>query len=289
MKQNKKNSLVGFLSVLMLTILLVGCGQTHKKAIQIKGSDTMVNLGQAWAESYMKKSPLTNLAVTGGGSGTGIASIIAGSADIAQSSRDMEPKELAQARSKGIEPKEIKVANDGVAVVVNPANPVQKLTIAQLSDIFTGKIKNWKQVGGSDLKITALSRERNSGTHVYFLEAVVKKGNKKNPEEYSQDVLMMPSSQAIIEEVAVNPSAIGYVGMGYLTAKEKVVSVSKGSGKPYVYPTVKSVLAKQYPISRSLNFYVNGIPTGDIKEFVDFVLSKEGQDIVLKMDFVPIK
>jgi len=268
-----KNALV--VSCLLLVVSLSGCGG-GKKALQVKGSDTMVNLGQAWAEEFMKIHPEISIAMTGAGSGTGIAALIAGTTDIAQCSRNMEPKE-------------IHVANDGIVLVVNPANPVGKLTVQQLSDIFTGRIKNWKEVGGSDEKIVALSRERNSGTHVFFLEHVVKLGEKKNKNEFAPTVLMMPSSQAIIEEVISSTSAIGYVGLGYLTNKEKALAIAKSNGAAYVLPSIKTVTAKQYPISRSLLFYTNGAPSGEVKSFVDYVLSPAGQKIVLKMDFVPLQ
>lgn len=272
----------------LLVIAVSGCGG-GRKAIQVKGSDTMVNLGQAWAEDFMEINPAVSIAITGGGSGTGIAALLSGATDIAQASRNMEPKEIEQAKGKGINPKEIHVANDGITIVVNPANPVNKLTIQQLSDIFTGKTKNWKEVGGLDQKIVALSRERNSGTHVFFLEHVVKLGDKKNRNEFAPEVLMMPSSQAIVEEVKANPSAIGYVGLGYLTPKEKALAIAKDRSFAYVVPSIRTVTSKQYPISRSLLFYTNGEPSGEVKSFIDFVLSAAGQKIVLKMDFVPIK
>ncbi len=282
----KRKLVAGFFMVLAIT-LLFGCGG-GRKALQIKGSDTMVNLGQAWVEEFMKINPAVSIAVTGGGSGTGIAALIGGKTDIAESSRNMEPQEIGQAEKNGIEPKEIHVANDGITLVVNPANPVNKLTIRQLSDIFTGKIKNWKEVGGLNQKIVPLSRERNSGTHVFFLEHVVKLGNRKSPNEFAAGVLMMPSSQAIIEEVKSNIQAIGYVGLGYLTNKEKALSIAKDENSSYIYPSIITVNKKQYPISRSLLFYTNGEPKEMVKSFIDFVLSPEGQKVVLKMDFVPV-
>jgi phosphate transport system substrate-binding protein len=278
---------VGFL-VLAVALLLASCS-SGRRAIQIKGSDTMVNLGQAWAEDFMKNNPAVAIAVTGGGSGTGIAALISGTTDIAVTSRNMEPKEIEMAKKKGVKPKEIHVANDGITLVVNPANPIDKLTVKQLSDIFTGKITNWKALGGVDSKIVALSRERNSGTHVFFLGHVVKLGDAKSGNEFAPSVLMMPSSQSIIDEVVANANAIGYVGLGYLTAKEKALAIARDENSPYVLPSVKSVTAKQYPISRSLLFYTNGEPGEKIKPFIDFVLSPAGQAIVLKMDFVPIR
>ncbi|OGC03533.1 hypothetical protein A2276_01300 [candidate division WOR-1 bacterium RIFOXYA12_FULL_43_27] len=268
--------------VLSLPVFIFGCAGGGK-AIQIKGSDTMVNLGQAWAEEFMKEYPAVPVAVTGGGSGTGIAALLSNSTDIAQCSRQIEPKEIALAKKKGINPKEFHVANDGIVVVVNPANKVNKLSTRQLSDIFNGKIKNWKEVGGKNEDIVVLSRERNSGTHVFFLEHVVKLGDKKSPNEFAPCVLMMPSSQAIVEEINGNTAAIGYFGLGYLTNKQKAVAVNG------VLPSVKTVTLGQYPISRSLLFYTNDEPNEKVKSFIDFAMSKKGQEIVLKMDFVPIR
>lgn len=278
-----------FITVLLLiSILFIGC-KSGKKAIQIKGSDTMVNLGQAWTEEFMKENPNISIAITGGGSGTGISALISGTTDIAQCSREMEPKEIESAKKNNVNPKEIHVANDGIVIVVNPKNKIDKLSIKQLSDIFTGKIKNWKGLGGEDKKIVVLSRERNSGTHVFFVEHVLKLGDKKNKNEFAPNVLMMPSSQAIVEEVISNTSAIGYIGLGYLNDKQKAIAVSKDEKSKYEKPSIKTVLSGEYPIARSLLFYTNGEPKEDVKTFIDFVLSKDGQKIVLKMDFVPLK
>jgi len=272
----------------MVVVSLVGCGG-GKKAIQIKGSDTMVNLGQAWSEEFMKTHPDIPVAVTGGGSGTGIASLINQTTDIAECSRDMKKKEIEIAKSKGVDPYEIIVGNDGIVVTVAPDNPVSKLTRQQLSDIFTGKTTNWKEVGGSDKEIVALSRDRNSGTHVFFLEHVVKLGKKGNNNEFAKGVLMMPSNQAIVEEVSGNPSAIGYIGLGYLTDRLKAIAVANSNAGPYVVPSVKTVGNKTYSVSRPLYMYTNGVPSGEVKTFIDFVLSDEGQKVVLEMDFVPIR
>jgi len=277
-----------FLMVFIAVISLVGCGG-GKKAIQIKGSDTMVNLGQAWSEEFMKKHPDIPVAVTGGGSGTGIASLINQTTDIAECSRDMKKKEIEIAKSKGVDPYEIIVGNDGIVVTVAPDNPVSKLTRQQLSDIFTGKTTNWKEVGGSDKEIVALSRDRNSGTHVFFLEHVVKLGKKGNNNEFAKGVLMMPSNQAIVEEVSGNSAAIGYIGLGYLTDRLKAIAVANSNAGPYVVPSVKTVGNKTYSVSRPLYIYTNGVPSGEVKTFIDFVLSDEGQKVVLEMDFVPIR
>ncbi|HNX81185.1 MAG TPA: phosphate ABC transporter substrate-binding protein, partial [Candidatus Omnitrophota bacterium] len=258
-------------------------------SIQVKGSDTMVNLGQAWAEKYMEKNSTEFVAVTGGGSGTGLSSLISNSCDIAMSSRNIKDKEIALAKQKGVNPFEIKVALDGLAVVVNPTNPVSKLTIDQLARIFTGKVTNWKEVGGADAKIVILSREVNSGTHVYFKEHVVRKLDPNSKEEFAADALMLSSSQAIADEVAQNPSAIGYYGMGYISPKQKALHVAKNELSEYEAPTIENVVNGKYPISRPLFLYSNGEPKDLVKKFVDFTLSKEGQEIVLKTDFVPVK
>ena len=259
-----------------------------KNAIQIKGSDTMVNLGQAWAEKYMEKTAGDFIAVTGGGSGTGFSSLISGTCDVAMASRSIKDKEIALAKAKGINPNEVKVALDGLAVVVNPGNPISKLTLAQLADIFTGRVTNWKEIGGRDEKIVILSREVNSGTHVYFKEHVLRKNDTNSKEEFAPAALMLSSSQAIADEVAGNPDAIGYYGMGYISKKQKPVTIAKDEKSEYEAPTIENVINGKYPISRPLFLYTTGIPAGLVKKFVDFILSKEGQDIVLATDFVPI-
>jgi phosphate transport system substrate-binding protein len=262
---------------------------SRKNFIQIKGSDTMVNLGQAWAEKYMEQNPEEFMAVTGGGSGTGLSSLISGTCDIAMSSRNIKEKEVDLARQKGIRPYEIKVALDGLAVVVNPKNPVSKLTIDQLAAIFTGKISNWKDLSGKSASIVILSREVNSGTHVYFKEHVLRKNDPNSKEEFAPGALLLSSSQAIADEVAQNPDAIGYYGMGYVSNKQKPIMVAQDAKSEYEAPTIENVINGKYPISRPLFLYTNGQPQGLVKKFIDFVLSKEGQDIVLETDFVPIK
>ena len=280
---------IPFLVVAFSLICGVCFAAQGKNSIQIKGSDTMVNLGQAWSEKYMEINPQEFVAVTGGGSGTGLSSLISGTCDIAMSSRNIKDKEIALAKQKGINPNEIKVALDGLAVVVNPKNQVGQLTIDQLAKIFTGRIVNWKELGGKDAKIVLLSREVNSGTHVYFKEHVLRHGDPASQEEFAPGALMLPSSQAIADEVAGNPDAIGYYGMGYISPKQKAVAVAKDEKSAYVTPTIDNVLSGSYPISRPLFLYTNGQPQGLAKKFVDFVLSGPGQDIVVKTDFVPLK
>lgn len=275
--------------ITLVSLLALSAGAKQgQNFVQIKGSDTMVNLGQAWAEKYMQQNPQDFISVTGGGSGTGLSALISGTCDIAMSSRNIKQKEIELAKQKGIDPCEIKVALDGVAVVVNPKNPVSKLTLDQLADIFTAKITNWKQVGGNDSQIVILSREVNSGTHVYFKEHVLRKNDPASTVEFANSALMLPSSQAIADEVAGNPDAIGYYGMGYISDKQKALSIAKDANSPYEVPTIDNVISGKYPISRPLLLYTNGQPKGIVKKFVDFVLSKEGQDIVIKTDFVPV-
>ena len=274
-----------FLGVIVMASMI---GAGSKNSIQIKGSDTMVNLGQAWAEKDMEENPGDFIAVTGGGSGTGLSSLISGSCDIAMSSRNIKEKEIALARKKSIEPNEIKVALDGLAVVVNPSNTVDKLTMDQLAGIFTGRITNWKELGWKDERIVVLSREVNSGTHVYFKEHVLRKNDPNSKEEFAPSALMLSSSQAIADEIAGNSSAIGYYGMGYISAKQKPVAIAKDEKSEYVEPIIENVISNKYPISRPLFLYTNGTPQGLVKKFVDFALSKEGQDIVLATDFVPV-
>jgi phosphate transport system substrate-binding protein len=276
------------LGVISLLCLSSSAVYAEENAIQIKGSDTMVNLGQAWAEEYMTENPNVSIAVTGGGSGTGIAALISGTCDIAESSREIKPQEKELAMKNGHDVHEFKVAVDALAVVVHPSNPIKKLSFEQLSGIFTGKITNWKELGGKDEKILVLSRERNSGTHVYFLEHVVRKGQEKGPEQFAPAVLMLPSSQAIIDEVSQSESTIGYIGLGYVSSKVKTIAVAKKSGESFVEPSKAAAMDKTYPLARPLLFYTEKKPEGVEKAFIDFVLSSKGQKIVEAMDFVPL-
>ena len=256
--------------------------------IQNTGSDTLVNLALAWAENYMGAHPEVSVSVTGGGSGTGIASLINKTVDIANASRAMKKEEIDAAKKNGVDPVEHTVARDAIAVVVHPSNPVQGLTIPQLADIYTGKITNWKEVGGKDLPIVLLSRESNSGTYVYFLENVVRQG-KKNDIMFSPDTLLMPSSEGISNEVRQNPNAIGYDGLGYVTSDQKVLAVAKDAASPPVLPSVATVNDKTYPISRPLYMYTAGEPQGVVKTYLDWILGPEGQVVVPTLGFVPLQ
>jgi phosphate transport system substrate-binding protein len=278
-----------YLSILLFLTLSIPTTYAESKSIQIKGSDTMVNLGQSWAEAFMEKHPDVSIAVTGGGSGTGIAAILSGTTDIAQSSRDLTKEEKEKAEAAGEPIKETIVGYDGIAIIVNNSNPVSQLTTDQLADIFGGKIKNWKEVGGHDVPILILSRERNSGTHVFFLEHIVRRGNAKGPEEFASSTLMMPSSQAIVTEVQGSEAAVGYVGLGYVSDNVKVIKVGKTAEGPFLVPTIEDVHSNAYAIARPLLFLTRGELTPVLKDFIAFVISSEGQEIVELLDFVPLE
>jgi phosphate transport system substrate-binding protein len=257
------------------------------QAIQNKGSDTLVNLALAWAEHYAQLHPEVAISVTGGGSGTGIAAMINGTVDLANASREMTPEEIQAAKKNGFDPIQHVVARDAIAVVVNRENPVDRLTLKQISDIYTRKITNWKQLGGDDRPIVLLSRESNSGTYVYFLENVIRLGQKSDL-MFSPDTLLMPSSEGISVEVRQNANTIGYDGLGYVTPDQKVIAVGSSDGGPYVLPSVATVNDGSYPISRALYMYTTGQPKGQVKVYLDWVLG-DGQAIVPQLGFVPLK
>jgi len=257
-------------------------------SIQQKGSDTVVNLALAWAEEYMRLHPEVRISVTGGGSGTGIAALINGTVDIANASREMKPEEIAEAQKNGYTPHEHIVAWDAIAVVVHPSNPVDGLTLQQVSDIYTGKITNWRQVGGEDRPIVLLSRESNSGTYVYFLEHVVRLGDPKSDALFSPDTLLMPSSEGISAEVRQNPNAIGYDGLGYVTPDQKTLAIARDANGPFVLPSAETVNNGTYPIARPLYMYTVGEPSPHVRAYLDWVLG-DGQRLVAGVGFVPLK
>ncbi len=248
----------------------------------------MVNLALYWAEEYQQEYPDARISVTGGGSGTGITAMISNTVDIANASRAIKPEEREQALVNGVEPVEHVVARDAIAVIVNPENPVRQLTLQQVSDIYAGKFENWKELGGDDRPIVRLSRETNSGTHVYFLESVIRLGNKDNKTLFSRNTLLLPSSEGIIAEVRDNPNAIGYDGLGYVTPDVRVVAISQGAANDYIMPSVKTVNENLYPIARDLYMYTNGEPQGLIAEYLNWIHSPAGQQIVEELGFVPV-
>jgi phosphate transport system substrate-binding protein len=289
-------------SLLLTSFLFTSCGTSDNsstspqgavpdspaKYIENKGSDTIVNLALAWAEQYQGDHPDVRISVTGGGSGTGIAALVNGTVDLANASRKIKDEETVEAQSNGVEPVEHIIARDAIAVIVNPNNPVNELTLQQISDIYSGKYTNWQEVGGEDRPLVRLSRETNSGTHVYFLETVLRLGNSEDKTLFSMDTLLLPSSEGIISEVRDNPNAIGYDGLGYVPDDLKTIAIANEAGGAYVLPSIETVNDKTYAIARDLYMYTNGQPTGIVKEYLDWILSDEAQVIVAELGFVPV-
>lgn len=290
---NKKTTIVRVTVVVVLTCaaftMIGGCSkrgeQGQDRFITVKGSDTMVHLVSNWAEAFMKKHPDIEVSVTGGGSGTGIAALLNGTTDICAASRKIKDKELMLALEKNVHPYEMAVAKDGIAVVVHPDNPVDKLTLEQLSKIFTGKTMRWSDVGGPNEEVEVLSRESSSGTYIFFQEMVL------NKQDYMQDAKLLPATSSIIQSVSSDKWAIGYVGLGYAVAasdKVKIVPVKKDDSSPAIMPSDETVKSGAYPIARPLYLYTSGQPKGTVKDFVDFCLSAEGQQIVKETGYVAI-
>lgn len=276
----KKRVLV-FLSVLGLLAGAVALS-AQQRNITVKGSDTLVILGQRWAEVHMQKNPGVTIQVTGGGSGTGIAALINGTTDIAEASRSMKEKELqALKKNRGVDALELPVAVDGLAVYLNERNPVGELSLDQLRGIYTGAIRNWKQVGGRDERIILYGRENNSGTYVYFKEHVLKKA------DYFPTVQTLPGTAAVINAVAKDPRGIGYGGIAYATGV-KAIKVKRDASAPGVEPTMENVLSARYPISRYLYWYFAGQPKGDVRAFAQWAVSADGQTVVKNVGYYPL-
>jgi phosphate transport system substrate-binding protein len=283
-----------FITTIFLSLLLLGCSTDSdslsldaSETIVNKGSDTIVNLALAWAEAYKGVEPTVDISVTGGGSGTGIAALINGTVDLANASRQIKPEEREEAEANGIQPIQFVIARDAIAIIVNPNNPIDELSIDQLSDIYSGKINNWSELGGEDRPIVRLSRESNSGTHVYFLEHVLRRGDKQDSSLFSPDTLLLPSSEGITVEVRENPNAIGYDGLGYVTDDVKVVAVAVDPSGPFVLPSIQSVNEAAYPISRDLYMYTAGEPSGSIFNYLEWIMQAMAQTIVSDLGFVP--
>ncbi|MFV0500357.1 MAG: PstS family phosphate ABC transporter substrate-binding protein [Bacteroidales bacterium] len=264
----------------LLAIGVLAMSFSGLNAQKIKGSDTVLPLSQKEAEAYGKKGG--KVSVTGGGSGVGIAAFMDGSTDIAQSSRKIKFTEKTKMSEAGKQVREVIVAYDAIAVVVNPNNKVSQLSRAQLEGIFTGKIKNWKEVGGDDMKIIVYSRETSSGTYEFFKESVLKNKN------YASSVLSMPATGAIIQSVKQTKGAIGYVGLAYLNSEVKALKVSY-NGKTFVEPSVANAKNKTYPVVRPLYYYYELKKEKKVKPYIDFVLSTEGQKIVQNVGYIPVK
>jgi phosphate transport system substrate-binding protein len=288
------------LTLLLLGFLTTSCvpqspdtnspvGGQANAHIEVKGSDTMVNLALAWAEAYQAVHPNISISITGGGSGTGIAALLNNTVDISNASRQIKDEEVNQALSLGIEPFEITVASDAIAVIVNPNNPIDHLTLQQISDIYQGKYENWQQLGGDDRSIVRVSRESNSGTHVYFLETVLRMGDPEDKSLFDPYTLLLPSSEGIIAEVRDNPNAIGYDGLGYVTPEVKVLGIKNDPDGGIVYPSIETVSRGTYPIARDLYVYTNGEPQDAIQAYLEWILSDQGQNIVIELGFVSVR
>ena len=267
-----------FLSLVVLLTLVL-----NANAQRIKGSDTVLPLSQSEAENYKKVNPSSSVSVTGGGSGVGISALVAGTTDIAQASRKIKFDEKQKLQESGKTAKEVIIAYDALAVIVNPANKVVNLTREQLEGIFTGKIKNWKEIGGDDLKIVPYSRETSSGTYEFFKESVLKNKN------YMNGIMSMPATGSIVQSVSQTKGAIGYVGLAYLNKNVKAVHISYDAGKMFTEPSVVNAKNKSYPVVRPLYFYFEVKSEAKVKPFINYVLSKEGQAIVSKVGFITVK
>lgn len=260
-----------------------GGSEAAGKPLTIKGSDTMVTLGQRWAEVYMKGHPGAVVQVTGGGSGTGISALINDTTDICQASRQIRAKETAMLKAKtSREPVEIPVAKDGLAVYVNAKNPIEEIAMPQLNQIFTGKVTNWKELGGADAPIIVYSRENSSGTYVFFKEHVLESA------DFAAKAQTMPGTASVVNAVAKEDNAIGYGGAAYAEGI-KVLKVKKDSDSPAVAVSEDTVRDGSYPLSRPLYFYLAKPPEGSTKQFIDWVLSKQGQALVADVGYFPIQ
>jgi len=276
------------------SMLAIGCGRGasgDRVVLQNKGSDTLVNVAQAWAEEYKQVDPSVAIAVSGGGSGTGISALINGTVDIANSSRKLKPSEFEQARANGVEPIEFVVGFDALAVYVHPSNPIERLTLGQLAEIYGegGGFEQWNQLGvtvdgcGSG-EIIRVSRQNNSGTFVYFKNTVL--GKQRDYKLGSRD---MHGSKDVVDLVEHTPCAIGYSGLAYATEKVKLVAVARSEEGPFVAPSVESAVDESYPIARPLFMYTAGQPTGPAKAYLDWILSDEGQRIILAKGYASVR
>jgi phosphate transport system substrate-binding protein len=268
--------------ILILAMMAFGFFMPDK-VITVKGSDTMVILAQRWAEKYMAQHPGITIQVTGGGSGTGIAALINGTTDICNASRPMKPSEREKLKiryaSLGVE---IKSGKDGLSVYLNDANTIHELTIEQIKNIYIGKITNWKDVGGKDAKVIVYGRENSSGTYVYF------KDNVLGGDDYTSSMQSLPGTAAVVNAVAKDKNAIGFGGAAYAKGI-KFAAVKKDAGSKAFLPTAENVKSGDYPISRFLYMYTKNRPTGELKDYIDWILSAEGQSVVTQVGYFPVK
>lgn len=252
-------------------------------SIKIKGSDTVLPLSQKEAETYMKANKEAKITVIGGGSGVGIAALLDGTTDIAMSSRKMKLSEKQKLIEGGKSVKETVICYDALSVIVNPGNKVSQLTREQIEGIFTGKITNWKEVGGDDEKIVAYSRESSSGTYEFFKESLLKNKN------YGSAILLMPATGAVVQSVSQTKGAIGYIGFAYMEKSVKALKISYDKGKTFIEPTIEGAKNKTYPVTRPLFYYYLNTTEKTVKPFVDFILSPEGQKVVSDVGYISLK
>ncbi|MDN5311012.1 MAG: phosphate transport system substrate-binding protein [Methanolobus sp.] len=285
-------SLFSIVSLLMVLVFMgIGCtdqGTSNENsgaqdeissAITVKGSDTVLPLSQAEAEDFMMENKNVRVSIIGGGSGVGFAALIDGEVPIAMSSRGIKDSEIQKAQQRGVNPVEHTIAWDGIAVIVNPDNPISQLTYEQLQGIYDGNISNWNEVGGEDREIAVITRDSSSGTYEYFKEEILV------DREYRPDALAQPATGGIVQEVSRNKGAIGYIGFAYLDESIKALVLDGGEG--FVEATEQNILSGDYPLSRPLYYYTNGEPQGAVKDFIDFVLSPTGQAIVSEIGYFP--
>ncbi|MCM8775434.1 MAG: PstS family phosphate ABC transporter substrate-binding protein [Candidatus Omnitrophica bacterium] len=288
----KKSFVKMWIVIAVSSLGLIPFAWAQEKNITVKGSDTIVILGQRLAEEYMKLHPETAIQVTGGGSGVGIAALINGTTDIANASRPIKSSEIAKAKQAGYYPEEFKVALDSLAVVVNSVNPIQALSLKQLLGIYTGRINNWKEVGGSDQPILRYCRESNSGTYAFFKEHVLKN------QDYAPDCQSMPGTSAVANALSKDEAGIGYGGAAYFINQPqlKIVPIKKDDKSEPVNPVkpdgtldYEAAWNFLYPITRYLYMYTGFKPRGEIKNYLDWILSPDGQKIVEEVGYVPLK
>ncbi len=288
----KRTSLLALAALAASALFITGCGEKKAAGPKIKniGSDTMLQIGLSWSEAYAKVEPSVSVEVNGGGSGVGIAGLIDGTADIANSSRSFEEKEIADLKAKkNVEPKEFMVGYDALCIFVHKDNPITEISIEQLSEIYKdgGKFRKWSDLGitipGGKDEIIVLSRQNTSGTQHYFKEAVVGKKAQQRA-----DVLQQSGSSEVVQVITKTPGSIGYSGMGFITPDVKVVKVSKKTGEPAVAPSIATTLDKTYPISRPMFVYTAGEPAPHVKKYIDWMLSDAGQEILKANHYVPL-
>jgi phosphate transport system substrate-binding protein len=269
-------------AIMMVAVLILGSSFLQETKITVKGSDTMVILAQKWAELYMKNNPSATIQVTGGGSGVGITALINGTTDICNASRPMKQTEIEKLKARyntlGVK---IPCAKDGITIFLNDANKVQELTLKQLSDIYQGKIRNWKEVGGNDAEIRMYGRENSSGTYTYFHDEVVKA-------DYAANVQSLPGTAAVVNAVKKDVNGIGYGGAAYAVGV-KHAKVKKDANSSAILPTTETIGKGDYPITRFLYMYMRNKPTGETKKYIDWILGPEGQRIVTEVGYFPYK